>query len=119
MFFFCKPNKYIPHEYNVENDYIIYILYNNIYPVSTLYTGHIVYWQTSCKENARHQRDSTMTLITPHTIAVNKALSVTWCCTHTGTTYNLFIRVRFHNFLCIYVTKHEYNKRITRFLTNF
>ena len=26
----CKPNKYIPYADNIENDYIIYILCNNI-----------------------------------------------------------------------------------------
>ena len=26
----CKTNNYIPYAVNVENDYIIYILYNNI-----------------------------------------------------------------------------------------
>ena len=101
------------------NDYIIHILYNNIYPVSILNTGYIIYWQKSCKENARHKRERAATCITPHMMTVNIALSVAWGCTHAETTRILCKRVRSHNFLCMYVTKHEYNPKITRFLLNF
>ena len=110
--FFCKTNESIPYADNVENDYIIYIyIYITQQYIICIY---IIYWQKSCKENARHQREIAATRKTPHSTAVNIALSVAWGCTHAGTTHNLCIRVRSHNFLCIYVTKQEYNQRITR-----
>ena len=78
------------------------------YTLAILYTGKSL---VKKMQGTRERECSDMQ--TPHMTAVNIALSVAWGCTHTGTTSNLCIRVRSHNFLCIYVTKREYNQRIT------
>ena len=94
------------------NIYIYIYIITCIYNLYLYYTLAILYTGKSLVNKMQGTRESATTRITPHTTAVNIALSVAWGCTYAGTTRNLCIRVRSHNFLCIYVTKHKYNREL-------